>query len=35
MINSSPSKNVVENYHASFATGALDQSDYIFVEKAR
>ena len=35
MINSSPSKNVVENYHASFATGALDQSDYIFCGKSK
>ena len=35
LINTSPSKNEVENYHASFATGSLDQSEYIFCGKSK
>ena len=30
IINSSASKNFIENYHASFAIGSLEQSEYIF-----
>ena len=33
IINSSASKNFIENYHSGFAIGSLDQSDYIFFGK--